>query len=332
MNRSMLKDYAMKRIMIIAALACVGFACAPKPASAQTLDKLKLAIGGKGLGESVVSEAGQNAGIFKKHGLELEILYTAGSGETQQAVIAGSADVGVATGLLGALGAYAKGAPIRVIGASFTGDSNLFWYVRADSPIRQPKDAAGHTVAYSTNGSSAHNVVLQIQKHLGVTFKPTATGTGPATFTQVMSGQIDVGWSGAPFAVEALEQGKIRLLWRASDVPALAGQTSRVILAHADVLKNRPDVVQRYMDAYRETIDWMYSTPEGVKAYADWASVPVPVAKRTMDEFVTKTGVNPDVVSDLPGIMQSAVEFRYLPSPLTDAQVKEFVQIPPRRQ
>lgn len=322
----------MKKTALLVSVLFTSLLGAQAQCFAQTLDKLKVAIGGRGLGESGVSEAGQIAGIFKKHGLELDILYTAGSGETQQAVIAGSADLGVATGLLGALGAYAKGAPLRIVGASFTGDSNLFWYVRADSPIRQPKDAAGHTVAFSTNGSSAHNVVLQMQKHLGVPFKPTATGTGPATFTQVMSGQIDVGWSGAPFAVEALQEGKIRLLWRASDVPALAGQTSRVILAHADVLKNRPDVVRRYMDAYRETIDWMYATPEGVKAYADWASVPVPVAKRTMDEFVTKEGVNPDVVSDLPGIMQSAVEFRYISAPLTETQVKELIQIPPRRK
>lgn len=131
--------------------------------------------------------------------------------------------------------------------------------------------------------------------------------------------------------MEALEQGKIRTLWRASDIPALAGQTSRVILAHADVLRTKPDVVRRYMDAYRETIEWMYSTPEGVKAYADWASVPVPVAKRTMDEFVTKQGINPDQVSDLAGVMKSAVEFKYIPAPLSDAQVKEFVQIPPRK-
>lgn len=309
----------------------LGAALLAQDAQAQTLEKLKVAIGGRGLGESGVSEAGQLAGIFKKHGLELDILYTAGSGETQQAVIAGSADLGVATGLLGALGAFAKGAPIRVVGASFTGDSNLFWYVRGDSGIRAPKDAAGRTVAYSTNGSSAHNVVLQMQKHLGVAFKPTATGTGPATFTQVMSGQIDVGWSGAPFGVEQLEKGEIRLLWRASDVPALAGQTSRVILAHADVLKKRPEAVRRYMEAYRETVAWMYSTPEGVKAYADWASVPIPVAQRTMDQFVTKAGVDPDKISDLEGVMQSAVEFRYIPAPLSAAQVKEFVQIPERR-
>ncbi|MDB5641153.1 MAG: sulfonate transporter, partial [Hyphomicrobiales bacterium] len=102
----------MKTILFFTALVATTLSGAPQ-ASAQKLDKLKLAIGGQGLGESGVSEAGQKAGIFKKHGLELEIFYTAGSGETQQAVIAGSSDLGVATGLLGALGAYAKGAPIR---------------------------------------------------------------------------------------------------------------------------------------------------------------------------------------------------------------------------
>jgi len=97
------------------------------------LDKVRVAVGGKGLGESEVSEVGKLRGIFAKHGLDLDISYTAGSGETQQAVISGSVDIGVATGLLGAVGAFAKGAPLRVVGASFTGDSNLFWYVRADS-------------------------------------------------------------------------------------------------------------------------------------------------------------------------------------------------------
>jgi NitT/TauT family transport system substrate-binding protein len=300
-------------------------------APALALDTIKLAIGGKGLGESEISESGKIKGIFAKHGLDLEIFYTAGSGETQQAVIAGSADLGVATGLLGVIGAYAKGAPLRVVGASFSGDSNLFWYVKADSPLKVPKDAAGHTVSYSTNGSSAHNVVLQMQKYLGVQFKPTATGTGPATLTQVMTGQVDVGWSGAPFGVAQIEKGDIRVLWRASDVPALANQTSRVIIANAGFLAAKKDLVQRYMDAYRETVDWIYSGPEGVEAYAKWAEVPVPVAKRTLDDFVTKAASNPDQVSDLPGIIAAAVEFKYIPAPLTEAQMKDLVQIPPRK-
>ena len=295
------------------------------------LEKVRVAVGGKGLGESEVSEVGKLRGIFAKHGLDLDISYTAGSGETQQAVISGSVDIGVATGLLGAVGAFAKGAPLRVVGASFTGDSNLFWYVRADSAIKMPRDAEGKSVAFSTNGSSAHNVVLQMQKHLGVAFKPTATGTGPATLTQVMTGQVDVGWSGAPFGVAQIEKGDIRVLWRASDVPALANQTSRVIIANHGFLTAKRDLVQRFMDAYRETVDFIYAGMEGAEAYAKWAEVPVPIAKRTLDEFVTKSASNPDRISDLEGVVAAAVEFKYIPAPLTPEQMRELVQVPPRR-
>ena len=91
-----------------AALLCAGVTFN----SANAQDKLKLTVGQKGNWATSVAEVGQRGGIFKKHGLELELVYTQGSGETQQAVIAGSVDVGVAVGTLGALGAFAKGAPI----------------------------------------------------------------------------------------------------------------------------------------------------------------------------------------------------------------------------
>src|SRR6266851_656097 len=78
---------------------------------------------------------------------------------------------GVATGFLGALGAFAKGAPVRIIGSTFTGGSQMFWYVPASSPIRSLKDTDGRTVAYSTNGSSSHTAVLALQRSSGVKFK-----------------------------------------------------------------------------------------------------------------------------------------------------------------
>ena len=131
-------------------------------------DALKLAIGQRGAWETSISELGQEAGIFKKHRLTLELLYTQGAGETQQAVIAGGADIGISAGTFGALAAFSKGAPIRVIGATMTGGSDLFWYVLANSPIKSMKDAAQKTVAYSTTGSSTHQTVLAFGKHFGV--------------------------------------------------------------------------------------------------------------------------------------------------------------------
>ena len=94
-------------------------------------DTIKLAVGQRGNWDTSVGELGQRAGIFKKHGLELEILYTQGGGETQQAVISGSVDIGVGAGIMGVLSAFSKGAPVRVIGAVAKGGADLFWYVKA---------------------------------------------------------------------------------------------------------------------------------------------------------------------------------------------------------
>src|SRR2546430_9322141 len=107
-------------------VAAVAFAAA-LPASAE--DTLKLAAGQRGNWDTTIAEVGQRAGIFKKHGLTLEILWTQGAGETLQAIISGSADIGVAAGIMGVLSAYSKGAPVRVIGAETTGASDLYWYV-----------------------------------------------------------------------------------------------------------------------------------------------------------------------------------------------------------
>src|SRR5258706_4930165 len=79
-------------------------------------ETLKLAVGQRGNWDTSVAEVGQRGGIFKKHGLTLEIVYTQGSGETLQAVFSESVDIGVSVGIIGALRAYSKSAPVRVIG------------------------------------------------------------------------------------------------------------------------------------------------------------------------------------------------------------------------
>jgi NitT/TauT family transport system substrate-binding protein len=129
------------RKLLSAAIAAASVVAFMGAASAQ--DKLKLAIGQRGNWDTSVSELGQRAGIFKKHGLELEIVYTQGAGETLQATLSGSVDIGVAAGVMGVLGADSKGAPVRVIGAETTGASDLYWYVKSDSPIKTLKDSEG---------------------------------------------------------------------------------------------------------------------------------------------------------------------------------------------
>jgi NitT/TauT family transport system substrate-binding protein len=287
-------------------------------------DTLKLAIGQRGNWENAAPELGQKAGFFRKHGVAMELLYTQGAGETLQAVISGSVDIGIGVGTAGVLGSFAKGAPVRAIANSMTGADDLFWYVPAASPIKSIKDAAGKTIAYSTNGSSTNLAVLAFIREFGVQAKPVATGSPAATFTQTMSGQIDIGWSSPPFGVEAAQQGRIRIIIRESDVPAFRNQTVRLMIANTATAEQRRDAIDRFLRAYRETLDWMYADPAALKAYADWVGVSESLAKEVRDQFYPKENLRLDRLSGLDEAMADAVSLKFLPAPLTRQQQDEL--------
>ena len=309
----------------LAAVTAATMAWGSPDAEAQ--ETLKVAIGQRGNWENAMPELGQNADIFKKHGLNLEILYTQGGGETQQAVISGSVDIGIGVGTGGAMGAFAKGAPIRAFANSMTGAYDLYWYVPVNSPIKTMKDTGGKSIAFSTRGSSTNTIVLGFLKHFGVDAKPVATGNPAATFTQTMSGQVDVGWSSPPFGVEAIEQGRIRVVARGSDVPSFREQTVRVQIVNAGALQQKKDALARFVQAWRETLDWMYADPAAIKAYAEWVSVPEALAQRVRDEFYPKDNMDPNRISGLDQAMADAVELKFLPAPLTKEQLDQFFQL-----
>jgi NitT/TauT family transport system substrate-binding protein len=319
----------MERRRLLSFLLAGPVALAISPAFAE--DTFKVAIGQLEIWSGQAPILGQKAGIFKKHGIALEIFGTAGAGETVQAVISGSADLGVNVGTQGVLRAFAKGAPIRVIGANFTGAGDIYFYVRSDSPIKSLKDATDKTtISFSTNGSTTHTIVLGYGKELGIKAVPTATGGMPATLTQVMSGQINIGWAAPPFGLKEVEEGKIRVIASGNDVPSLRAQTIRIEVVNANVLKNRKDAVLRFVKAYRETLDWMYSDPAAIKMYADAIKVPVSIAKTAVEKFQPKEAKQFDRILDMDGIMKNAVALKYLDAVLTKEQVAEFIQIPPR--
>jgi len=311
-----MKAARLRRLALVAPL--VGLMTAASIALAE--DTLKLAIGQRGNWENAAPELGQKAGFFKKRGLTLEILYTQGAGETLQAVISGSVDIGIGVGTAGGLGAFAKGAPVRAIANSTTGADDLFWYVPANSPIKSIKDATGKTIAYSTTGSSTNLAVLAFIREFGVQMKPVATGSPASTFTQTMSGQVDIGWSSPPFGVEALQQGRIRIVARESEVPAFRNQTVRLMIANTAVVEQRRDVVNRFFQAYSETLDWMYSDLAALKSYAEWVNVPETLAKEVRDQFYPRENLRLDRLSGLDEAMADAVNMKFLPAPLTKAQ------------
>lgn len=316
------------RRTILKAFVLLASTLAAGAATAQDLDTLKLAIGQRGNWENSPAELGQQAGIFAKHGLKLDILYTQGGGETMQAVISGSVDIGVGVGTSGILSAFSKGAPVRAIANSTTGANDLYWYVPAASDVKSMKDAGGKTIAFSSNGSSTNTMVLGLIQEFGVDAEPVATGSPASTWTQAMSGQVDIGWSAPPRGVQEIKDGKIRVIARGSDVPSLRNQTVRLMITSAPALESKKDQIKRYVEAYAETLDWMYSDPKAVEAYAKWVDVPVAVAEQTRDDFYPKENLRIDRLSGIDDAMADAVRLKFLPEPLTGEQLDELIQYP----
>src|SRR3989440_132624 len=211
------------RIALCALSLVAGFG-----ARAHADDLLKVAVTQRGAWDAGLAELGKRGGIFKKHGIDLEVLYTQAGPESIQALISGSIDVATAVGASAALGTFAKGAPIRIISSEIIGSPDLYWYVPANSPIRKVADFNGKTVAYSLTGSSSHAGLLALIAQYKLTAKPTSTGSIAATLTQTMTAQVDVGFSAIPFSLDMVEDGRIRIIATGDDVASLKSRTGRV--------------------------------------------------------------------------------------------------------
>jgi NitT/TauT family transport system substrate-binding protein len=158
--------------------------------------------------------------------------------------------------------------------------------------------------------------------------KPIATGNPPATLTAVMTDQVDVGWASPPFGLDALDDGRIRLIARGSDAPSTHDETVRVHIANAGVLARRADAIARFVAAYRETWEWLYRDPDGVKIYAEYGRVSERLAARIRDEFLPKAAVAPDHVAGIDRLMSDAIAYKFLVAPLTKEQLAELIRTP----
>jgi NitT/TauT family transport system substrate-binding protein len=314
----------MRRLVVLA-LGLLSLVATGHMAFAE--DTLKVAVPQKGAWDAGLVELGQRDGIFKKHGLNLDILYTAAGPESIQAVIGGSIDIAVASGVSAAIGTFAKGAPIRILSSEMTGAPDLYWYVPAESPIKTIADFNGKTIAFSAVGSSSHASVLALIAQYHLTAKPQATGNIAATITQTMTGQVDVGFGAAPFGLDLVEAGKTRIVATGADVESLRTRVVRVNLVGASTLASKHDQIVRFMQAYRETVDWMYSSPDALKIYGEYSGLPASIVQRVV-KLIPKEALQTDQIKDLDGLMADAVAQKFLSAPLTPDQIKELVQIP----
>ena len=312
---------------LIASSLVLGL-CLPGLTSAIAADPIKV-VTGHGVWDSFVTEAAVRAGLFKA-GDTPEFLYSAGSGETLQAVISGAADVGE-VGTLGALAAFLKGAPVRIIGGESTGSAE-FWYSRTDSTIRAMKDASGKSIAFSSVGSSTNSVVRAFIQDNKLDAKLVASGSPQATLIAVLTNQIDVGWSSPPFGFKEIDEGKIRIIARGNDVADIRDQTIRVLIVNAESLKSKREALQRFMDTRAKAVDIMYEgNSPALEWFAESNRIPLEMARR-MRAFYPKAMLDPGALSGIQQMMDEAVTLKFMPRLLTSQELAEVMQpLPPRK-
>ena len=316
------------RRAFLAGVGTIGLVSA-LPRRAFAADKIKVAIGQKGVWDSMITVFGIEQGTFKAENIDVDVTWTRGGSETLQTVITKSCDFAMTNGITGVMAAFTKGAPIRIVGAEARGTNDLFWYVKNDSPIKSMADANGKTMGFSRPGSSSNLTAQEIADGANVKVKLVPTGGMSETLTQVMSGQVDIGWSAPPKNLDRVEKGELRIVATGADAPGLSKQTVRVNVVSAALLKDNRKLVERFMRGYVKALDWMYANQDkAIARYATENKVDPKIARLAVEKFYGDKSAF--AVSPILGIdrsMKEAVDSKHLAKPLTQAQLKELIDI-----
>lgn len=107
----------------------------------------------------------EQAGIFEKNGLNVEITVFEGDGKTMQALQAGQLDVGF-IGVSAAVTSQTTDAPVKILSTNATVLSDLL-VTTAD--VKTADDLRGKCVAVSTFGGTSHGAVILSLEALGLT-------------------------------------------------------------------------------------------------------------------------------------------------------------------
>jgi NitT/TauT family transport system substrate-binding protein len=96
------------------------------------------------------------------------------------------------------------------------------------------------------------------------------------------------------------------------------------MISNLSVVDARKETLARFLAAYDETLDWMYSSPEAIKAYAEWVKVPEKLAQRVRDEFFPRENLRLHRLEGLDLAIADAVAFKFLSTPLSKEQQEIF--------
>jgi NitT/TauT family transport system substrate-binding protein len=248
----------------IAAGVIAALALAPWSA-AFALDKVKL---GKAVPNSFAfgaTEVGIEAKIFEREGIEIEVTSFRGDAQLQQALAAGSLDVGLGSGP--GLGFRAKGAPAIGVAAMFGPPVNLALALPIDTPVKTVRDLKGKRIGVTTMGSLTDWLMRELSRQQGWGsdgIQILALGQMQARLAAIQRGELDGMVIESATGYELEEAGKARNFILFGDIAK--DFYTHVIFATDDMIDKRPDLLARFLRGWFRTIAFMKANKDFVVA------------------------------------------------------------------
>jgi NitT/TauT family transport system substrate-binding protein len=271
-------------------------------------------------------------GFYKENNIDVDAVFTRGGGENVQAVVSGDAQIGLGTGTLAVISAFVKKAPIKIAAAEITG-MDAFWYVQANTPMRKLEDLAGKKVAYSRPGASSHMAVLAIADQIKAKglkpAEPVSLGGIPEVYTAVRTGQADAGWSVAPFQLDRVEKGELRVVVRGEEIAAMKEITARVHFVNNDFAAKNPDAIRGFFRAQQRALEYMFDhKEETAKIWIRRAELKFPESAilKTWD-YYNKAAMTLKPIRGLQTTIEDGIRNKFLNQPLTQAELNNLIDL-----
>ena len=201
-------------------------------------------------------------GYFKANGLEVSIERGHGSGDTVKRVELGTVDVGLAdTGTLAV--ARSKGAKVKVIAMIYSNSPNGI-KTRKDTGIKGPKDLIGRTVGVPAGDAqrvlwpalAAANGVDMDKVRL-INIKPGAKAQSLAA--KRVDAVFDWIVGNTQYWIAGLDQDKLVIIpWSKFGV----NPYGNALMASEKTIKERPDMLKRFLDAAMKAWAWSIEHPD----------------------------------------------------------------------